>query len=778
MIKYLLLIPLFFFNVTEYNAQSNKESNIWYFGYNAGIDFNTDSPTPLLDGQINIWEGCTTACDSNGVLLFYSDGRSIWNNNHEVIPNATSLGGDNSATQSGIIVKQPSNENVYYVFSVDDQGGSGGLQYAVVSKFDVGNNFELVSKNNRLLDRSAEKITTIPHCNTEDIWILAHSYGSNIFHKWLLTREGLEYNSNQPLGQIQQSSGLGTSAIGYLKASPNNKKLAMAVFNEHYIELFDFDNETGNLSNALHIEHNDLRKSYGLEFSPNGRFLYCAGTQTSPKILQIDLQTTNPTENIRLVGNGQTSYFGAIQNAPDGKIYIAKDNSPYLSIINNPNQYECSFVEDGFYLGGRESGIGLPNFVPSLFTQIPKIEIIEDVDDCTSASTLEVMLQHFNSENATFQWFLNDLLIDGETTSNLIATETGLYQVLVTNNISCGNASNTYEKEINITIKQAISIDNLVCTQPSCNQNNGSIELFVTGGSPPYLYSIDGGINYQEDSSFNSLTHGNYNLSVMDSNGCDLRIEVTLQDEESNLIDTITLVDASCGESNGSIIVDVLDEEEASYTINGIVYQSDNTFEMISSGNYTITVKSIEGCTDTMEVYLNNGGEIEIEEIEIKNTTCNKENGEIEIKSNSDNISIALDGGSFQQSNIFAGLSKSTYSITLINNEGCQIDTMITILNQDCPLIFPNIFSPNNDNNNDYFTFDFTGTNRIIKAVKIYDRWGNLVKFKSRESKQFLWDGTIDGQNAQTGVYTYIVTINDKGQQGNYNVIGDITLIR
>jgi hypothetical protein len=63
-------------------AQINKRVNVWYFGYNAGLNFNTGTPTPLTDGALSIWEGCATICDENGNLLFYTDGSSIWNKNH------------------------------------------------------------------------------------------------------------------------------------------------------------------------------------------------------------------------------------------------------------------------------------------------------------------------------------------------------------------------------------------------------------------------------------------------------------------------------------------------------------------------------------------------------------------------------------------------------------------------------------------------------------------------------------------------------------------------
>ncbi|TXI67741.1 MAG: hypothetical protein E6Q46_02540 [Flavobacterium sp.] len=69
------------------------EANIWYFGNKAGISFNSGVPVPLLDGQMQADEGCATLSDANGNLLFYTNGITVWNRNHQIMPNGTGLMG-------------------------------------------------------------------------------------------------------------------------------------------------------------------------------------------------------------------------------------------------------------------------------------------------------------------------------------------------------------------------------------------------------------------------------------------------------------------------------------------------------------------------------------------------------------------------------------------------------------------------------------------------------------------------------------------------------------
>jgi len=52
-------------------SQAQGEANIWYFGQNAGIDFNSGSPVALTNGQLVTDEGCATISNSSGQLLFY-----------------------------------------------------------------------------------------------------------------------------------------------------------------------------------------------------------------------------------------------------------------------------------------------------------------------------------------------------------------------------------------------------------------------------------------------------------------------------------------------------------------------------------------------------------------------------------------------------------------------------------------------------------------------------------------------------------------------------------
>ena len=97
-------------------SYAQKQANIWYFGSNAGLDFNNGNPTALTDGSMFTQEGCASIADENGNLLFYTDGLKAWNKNHQSMPNGTGLLGNYSSTQSAIIVPKPNSNKIYYIF--------------------------------------------------------------------------------------------------------------------------------------------------------------------------------------------------------------------------------------------------------------------------------------------------------------------------------------------------------------------------------------------------------------------------------------------------------------------------------------------------------------------------------------------------------------------------------------------------------------------------------------------------------------------------------------
>ncbi|CAM4303053.1 hypothetical protein [Gillisia hiemivivida] len=234
-----ILLTFFFFCFTISNFAQN-EANIWYFGYNGGLDFNSGTPVVLLDGQLSTNEGCASISDSDGNLLFYTDGITVYNKNHSIMQNGTGLKGDSSSTHSAIIIPKPGTTNIYYVFTLDSLhlygGGVNGLQFSEVDMSLNGGIGAVISKNKLLHTPVNEKVTAIKRPNSDEYWVVAHKYDSNEFITYNVSASGI--SSTPIVSSVGFIRSLRTT--GQIKISPDGTKLAVA-WTGIGVEVFNFN---------------------------------------------------------------------------------------------------------------------------------------------------------------------------------------------------------------------------------------------------------------------------------------------------------------------------------------------------------------------------------------------------------------------------------------------------------------------------------------------------------------------------------------------------------
>lgn len=363
-------LPLFFISLCV-TVSGQYEANNWYFGYGAGLSFSDGKPV-FQKGSINQWEGCASISDKKGRLLFYTNGQVVWNKNHKPMPKGKGLKGHNSSTQSSIIVPEPGSRTRYYVFTVASEGGAAGLQYSIVDMQADDGLGDVIEKNAPLLTPVCEKVTAVRHTDGKNIWVITRKYDSDEYHAYLVTAGGV---SEQPVISETDNVVSGRlNTIGYLKVSPDGKKLAAAHMTS-FTEVADFDPATGKVSNPIKLLHNSKAYAYGVEFSRNAELLYVTEMgQTngsgSYAIFQYEVSANadNMTTSKQLIGAGNLGgAAGALQLGPDNKLYIAFNQQNYLGCIQYPGKRgeACAFEQEYVSLTTAKSGLGLPTFIQS-----------------------------------------------------------------------------------------------------------------------------------------------------------------------------------------------------------------------------------------------------------------------------------------------------------------------------------------------------------------------------------------------------------------------------
>ena len=408
-------------------AYGQDETANWYFGRGAGLKFNNDgSVTPLTDGKISTEEGCASISDRSGNLLFYTDGITVYNKNHEVMLNGTGLYGDPSSTQSAIIVPAPGDPNIFYIFTVDTSIREGdpdnGLAYSIVDISQNEGNGQVMQRNINLLRSCSEKIAAVvKDCVDKSIWVITLSTEdgtpglSDTFHAFEVNEQGVSQSSIRSTFDDEFGD-----QRGYLKLSSDGKKMASA--NEFDgLFLYDFDAETGVVSNPEKIIIGAPNKNpYSVEFSPSNQFLYVHTHSDAPAIetghssnlLQYDL--TNPLiSKSEVILDHSGDYRGSLQLGANGRIYRTitetyLKGTQYLGVIKNPDKKgkAANYVHKAIFLDGGIAMQGLPPFIQSFFA---KKGLILNADGTTSTSATicegtELVLQADNLPGATYEW--------------------------------------------------------------------------------------------------------------------------------------------------------------------------------------------------------------------------------------------------------------------------------------------------------------------------------------------------------------------------------------
>lgn len=495
---------------------SQKENNIWYFGDMAGISFNGSIVNSLTDGIFSHSEGVSSICDASGNLLFFTNGIKVWNANRQQMPNGFGLFGNNSSSQI-LIVPRPDDCDIYFIFTTPSQNFTGPLCYSKVDMSLNGGLGDVVSKNTILHTSVTERIAATLQRNGKDYWVVSQSLGSNGFLSYSVTSTGV--NTTPVLSFSGIANNNSNDAIGCMKISSNGNKLSTACEIGHqFSQLFDFDNQTGIVSNGFVVS---TTGEYGVEFSEDNSKLYLAKYRPL-KVTQFDLSNPDSTairnSVVQLATHnpnlGELEYGGCLQIGPDKKIYVARAFWEFLDVIENPNAIglSSSYHPNAINLNGNLCFAGLPNLLnkynPSQCEGL-ELKYIHTIGCGNNNNTIFSI--------ATFGLSPYLYSIDGtnfQINSSFIGLASGNYTIFVKD-----ANQNLRKAKIGIPSSPVLTILKDSISKPSCGVANGIVSVFGRNGLPPYLYSKNG-VDFQVDNHFYNLVASSIRFFVKDSNGC------------------------------------------------------------------------------------------------------------------------------------------------------------------------------------------------------------------------------------------------------------------
>ncbi|HYG15740.1 MAG TPA: gliding motility-associated C-terminal domain-containing protein [Bacteroidia bacterium] len=818
---YMRITPLILTIVLNINiCFSQKENNIWYFGDRIGLNFNVSPPALLYNSAMSTNEGCSSVGDSAGRLLFYTDGITVWNKNHQVMDNGNGLKGHPSSTQSSVTVKKPASTTIYYIFNADVPAiGNNGIHYSVVDMALNGGLGKVIEKNTKLYNgRAAEKLTCVKDSAGSGFWIIFHPLATSSFYAYHMDKNGVDPAPvTSHTGSIYAPGG-GSSLgiIGYLKASPNSKKLVSCMSESSgkpsKVEVFDINNATGKISGCIQLDPGigtpipQAYNYYGCSFSHNSKLLYITSI-TQPYLVQYDVSLPTPAEIegslVILSSNGSRPY-GALQIAPDGKIYTTIGNTNYLSVINNPDIYGvgCDLKDSVIQYTAGKVMLGLPNFIdaPEPFITPPVYSLGPDTFLCPPAFNFRIGFPK-GIAKAAFKWNT------GSTDSVITVSTPGIYWVEIT------TPSNVQRDSIKINFYPDISglyllpKDTILCTMPatlsaayhpgvsylwntgdtglsvdvtnegtywveiytSCSKKRDSIRVKIVTAIPFFEFGPDTvvcgttatlrlpvfpGAEYiwstgdttteikVDSSGLYSMQVKNYCSMVQDF----IRVKLVQDSINEIHLGNDTLV---CGDS---VLLDPGNLPDVKYRWS--TGDTARQYLVDSSGVYYLEVTTL-GCNKKL------GDTIKVEMYTsippaLPNDTdlCLHVFDPVELKPGNRFNSYLWHDGSTNRSHTAFGTgiyfveTRDTCNIT-------YLDTFrLTVEDCNCELYVPTAFTPNDDGANDRFVVrEYCGLSKY--HLRVYSRWGELL-FETFDPAT-AWDGTYKNYPLPDGIYLVMI---------------------
>jgi hypothetical protein len=222
----------------------------------------------------------------------------------------------------------------------------------------------------------------------------------------------------------------------------------------------------------------------------------------------------------------------------------------------------------------------------------------------------------------------------------------------------------------------------------TCGLNNGSITLTAGNtGTAPFEYSLDGTF-YNSNNVFTNLAAGTYTVYIKDANNCSNSLLFTIGTTAFPIVTAFTIA-ASCNNNDGSIFATgTLGTAPYQFSLDGVVYQSNNIFAGLAAGFYTLYMKDERGCVVTTGITIGNIGAPTFITT-IVAAKCNNQNGSITVNATGGTppYQYSSDGGLTYQSitNILSPLFPGTYTIVVKDNNGCKTTRAVLVPNTNGP---------------------------------------------------------------------------------------------
>lgn len=561
------------FRVVIYNEEDQNSSR-WYFGDGAGIDFMNGASAIPRNGQMaganSAPEGNAMIGDPNADVLFTTNGENLWYGNDLELPgnpaSGTDLGGSRNIAQNSLFVEYPADETLFYLFTINEERelsfGTVDIKAtpappgAAIS--EGGDNQGQPITQILLHEPVAEKLTSTSRSEGGS-WVVVHELGSSAFLSYPVSNEGIGIPVRSEAGSPYGNAD--SDATGYMRFSEDGEILATTVNQGSVktIELFRFVDSTGTIGSDV-VELNIDQPNgvlYGLELVGNRLYATVSNSGGPSYLYQFTFDSTLNQESIQssmvpLEIPGEE--LGAIQQGPDGTLYITRNNQGELFQITNPSDSLSSDLQlenNPFDLEGGISTLGLPNFGENAGMSVPEATVSAE-SVCVGDSISVSGTQRYSSDiSLTFELLDENgnplgmsqvVPAEGQGASHTFAPlEAGSYSVRLTIQNECGEHPAEGDDEITadftVNAKPEAQVDEeekVLCQNQSVSfTGTGTIDGEEVDPTEALFVWFDylSGTVVGTDQEFTTDRAGEWGFFLMNGSGCSSdTVDISVED--------------------------------------------------------------------------------------------------------------------------------------------------------------------------------------------------------------------------------------------------------
>ncbi len=339
------------------------------------------------------------------------------------------------------------------------------------------------------------------------------------------------------------------------------------------------------------------------------------------------------------------------------------------------------------------------------------------VDDANGAASINVLVGVFPFN---FAWDN----VSGINSINSLGS--GDHVVTITDDIGCVSFHNFFIDSTSLEI-----MTNQLSA--SCNgENDGSANVMVNVGTPPYNYNWSNGLGATD--LVNNITSGTYTVTITDGNDCMASDTVMINESVLTLQSSVTELDCF-GDNDGSAVVFVTEGiPPYSYQWNNGI--TDNSISGLGTGNFFVLVQDSVGCTVVEQVQITSPPAFELDfTITNDDDATNDFDGAIEVNVTGGTAPYFFNWDNGGTTEIIENLEAGEYYLLVTDINECKIDSIVTVnlstkiteLQNDIFEIYPNPTT-------DYLIVDNIKNNVSIKNFQLYSSDGKLISLEINQA--------------------------------------------